>query len=212
MAFPYNAHKADNAFADPHARWLDRACAHLPYSLLLLEPDLTVRVHLGRALPDGFPVHVKSGRLALPALIRRQVHLLLSEKSAASPTLIKVHEPGATPVALVLERVCCDAPPALWAARVFAEDGVVPTSEALRLTYRMTPSEAGVVRQLLAGRCLRAAAQHLRISHETARSHLKSAFLKVNVRCQSALVARILSGPAVAFGHGRLAHSPALAC
>jgi len=217
MALPYIKQWAGSAdpgaaSADLRANWLDRACAHLPYGLLLLESDLTVRVHLGRALPANFPVQLKSGRLVLPIQIRRRVQLLLTGKSTGGPTLIKVHEPGAISVALVFERVCGDETPALWRAGVFAEDGAVPTTEALRVTYRMTPSEAGVVRQLLAGRCLRAAAQHLRISHETARSHLKSAFQKANVRCQAALVARVLSGPAIVLGQERLACSATVAC
>jgi DNA-binding CsgD family transcriptional regulator len=217
MAFPYTENWAGGAaagaaLADLRADWLDLACAHLPYGLLLLESDLTVRVHLGRALPANLPVQLKSGRLVLPVQIRRRVHLLLGGKSTAGPTLIKVHEPGATSVALVFERLCGDETPALWRAGVFVEDGVVPTTEALRLTYCMTPSEAGVVRQLVAGRCLRAAAQQLRISHETARAHLKGAFLKANVRCQAALVARVLSGPAIVLGQDRLARPAPVPC
>ncbi len=203
---------ADGARADLHASWLDLACAHLPFGLLLLESDLTVRVHLGRPLPANLPVQLKSGRLVLPVQVRRRVHSLLSGPGGDGPALIKVHEPGATSVALVFERVCGEEAPALWRAGVFAEDGVVPTALALRLTYRMTPSEAGVVRQLLAGRCLRAAAQQLGISHETARAHLKSAFLKANVRCQAALVARVLSGPAIVLGQDRIGRSALAAC
>jgi DNA-binding CsgD family transcriptional regulator len=217
MAFPYTRDwaadaRASGALADLGASWLDVACAQLPYGLLLLESDLTVRVHLGRALPAGLPVQVRSGRLVLPAQIRRHVQLLLTGTGDTGPVLLNVQERGATTVALVIERVCGDEAPALWRAAVFAEGGVVPTSEALRLAYRMTPSEAGVVRQLVAGRGLRAAAQHLRISHETARAHLKSAFLKANVRCQAALVARVLSGPAIALGHDGLARSPPVPC
>lgn len=217
MAFPYTENwgagsRASDSLASLRTSWLDGVCAHLPYGLLLLESDLTVRIHLGRALPADLPVKLRSGRLVLPMLIRRRVHLLLSGTSVAGPLLVRVHEPGATSVALVFERVYGDETPALWTAGVFSEDGVVPTAEALRLTYRMTPSEAGVVRQLVAGRCLRAAAQHLRISHETARAHLKSAFLKVNVRCQAALVARVLSGPAIVLGQDRLARSASVPC
>ncbi len=217
MAFPYTESwaggaQAGEALAGLRANWLDRACAHLPYGLLLLEPDLTVRVHLGQALAANLPVQLKYGRLVLPTQVRRRVLLLLSGKGTAGPTLIRVHEPGATSVALVFERVCGDEDSALWRAGVFAEDGAVPTTKALRLTYGMTPSEAGVVRQLLAGRCLRAAAQQLGISHETARAHLKSAFLKANVRCQSALVARVLSGPAVALGQDRVARPAPVPC
>jgi DNA-binding CsgD family transcriptional regulator len=217
MGFPHNENwaggaRADRALPDLRASWLDRACAHLPYSLLLLESDLTVRAHLGRALAVDLPVQVRSGRLVLPTLFRRRVHLLLSGESTVGPALFKVHEPGGTPAAVVFERVWDEQTAPLWRAGVFAEDGVVPTIAALRLAYLMTPSEAGVVRQLVAGRCLRAAAHCLGISHETARAHLKSAFFKANVRCQAALVARVLSGPAIVLGQDRLAGWAAVAC
>ena len=205
MGFSSSTERSDRArpagrLADAGAGWLDRACARLPFGLLLLQSDLTVCAQLGRALPAHLPVRLEAGRLVLPTLILRRVRLLLAADSAAGPALIRVHETGATAVTLVFERVSGDATFSLWTARVFAEDGLMPTSEALRLTYRMTLSEAGVVRQLVAGQCLRAAALHLRISHETARSHLRGAFLKANVRCQAALVARVLSGPAIALG------------
>jgi DNA-binding CsgD family transcriptional regulator len=207
MDFFDDTERAAGALADWRTSWLDRACAHLPYALFLLDTDLTVRAHVGRALQADLPVQVKSGRLVLPMVARQRVRLLLSGKGVAWPALVRVKEPGATSAALVIERVHDDVPPALCTVRVFAEDGVVPTSKALCVTYLMTPSEAGVVRHLLAGRCLRAAAQQLRISHETARSHLKAAFHKANVRCQAALVARVLSGPAIVLGRDHLSHS-----
>jgi len=75
----------------------------------------------------------------------------------------------------------------------------------------MTPSESGVVRERVAGRHLRHAAQHLSISHETARSRLKGAFPTANVLCPTALAARIPSGRAVVLGQDRLAHAARVA-
>lgn len=184
-----------------HARWSDRLCAHLPYTLLLLESDLKVRLQLGRALPAGLPVKIGSGRLVLPVPIRRRLQSMLSRASDDGSALIKVDQAGSPTVTLILDRVKDAVSGSLWRTVVFPEDGPLPTTDALRRVYRMTPCEAGVVRQLLAGQNLKGAGQHLQISHETARAHLKSAFLKVNVRCQSALVARVMSGPALLLGH-----------
>ena len=199
--------------ANPAPSWLARACPHLPYGLLLLASDFTVPFHLGWPLPPNYPVQLRSGRLVLPQQVRRRVQLLMSDESASGPALIKVHDADTTVASLVFQRVDDeDAAPTMWRVGVFTEGGVVPKSEALRLTYRMTPCEAGVVRQLVAGRSLLVAAKNLRISHETARAHLKSAFHKVNVRGQAALVARILSGPAVVLGHDRVSNSPNAWC
>lgn len=201
--------QVDNWYAGPltngasrnaAAGWIADVCANLPYALFLVESNRKVRAHLGRQLPTNFPVRVQGGRLELPPAIQRRVSGLLSAEVDSGPALIRVQDPGSTTVEMVFERIPLEVSPVLWRTAIFPESGLAPTIEALRLVYRMTPSEARVVRQLTAGRCLRTAAQHLGISHETARVHLKGAFLKANVRCQAGLVARVLSGPALVLG------------
>ena len=205
----YNTRSAGPRTAEPPVdaapRWIDRAFEHLPFGLLLLAADLTVRYQFGRRLSPDLPVRVRFGRLVLPRQFQRQVESLIRGKGAAGPSLVAVSGPDAAPVALVFERISGDGAAALWRVGVFADVDLVPSIEALRLAYGMTPSEAVVVRQLVAGRSLRTTAQRLGISHETARVHLKSVFLKANARCQAALVARVLSGPALLLGRDRLA-------
>ncbi|MDE2349589.1 MAG: hypothetical protein KGL92_13890 [Gammaproteobacteria bacterium] len=195
--------QAAEPLADAAVSCIERVFEHLPFGLLLLESDLTVRLRLGREFSTELAVRVRFDRLELPKPALRQVRSLFSGKTTTGPTLIKVHGSDGIPVALVFERVSAGGP-VLWRVGIFAEDGAVPTAAALRLTYGLTPSEAGVVRQLVAGRCLRITAQILDISHETARAHLKNAFLKANARCQAALVARVLSGPAMLLGRDRV--------
>jgi len=62
----------------------------------------------------------------------------------------------------------------------------------LRVTHR----EAQIAAVLAAGDSLGVAARRMGIKLHTARSHLRSMFLKVGVRSQSKLLRRILTGPA----------------
>lgn len=67
----------------------------------------------------------------------------------------------------------------------------------LRITYR----EAQIAAVLAAGDSLGVAARRMGIKLHTARSHLRSVFLKVGVRSQGKLLRRILAGPASCLTH-----------
>ena len=67
----------------------------------------------------------------------------------------------------------------------------------LRVTYR----EAQIAAVLAAGDSLGVAARRMGIKLHTARSHLRSMFLKVGVRSQGRLLRRILTGPAGCLTH-----------
>lgn len=67
----------------------------------------------------------------------------------------------------------------------------VPDEYLLHIYFGLTPAEAQLVRALCAGLSLHSAAQQGSISVNTARTHLRSVFRKVNVHSQAALVQRV---------------------
>lgn len=69
-----------------------------------------------------------------------------------------------------------------------------PVSVMMQL-YSLTQSEAMLALALMAGRGLQPAAQHLKISPNTAKSHLKQIFEKTGVGHQVELIRLVLSGP-----------------
>ena len=71
---------------------------------------------------------------------------------------------------------------------------------ALRKLFRLSPAEARLT-ELLAGSVeLKAAAEQLRMSAQTARFHLKSIFRKTGMKRQVDLVRTVLSLPSAGFG------------
>ena len=81
-------------------------------------------------------------------------------------------------------------------------------TDGLRALHALTPSEAAVTEQLIDGWRLSVAAERLGISHETARSHLRSVFNKTGISRQADLVREALRRPAL---EGDAASSPAVA-
>ena len=59
--------------------------------------------------------------------------------------------------------------------------------------FALTGRELEVLSQLVMGRSLTSLARHLGISHETARSHMKSIFSKMDVHSQAQLAVNVLS-------------------
>lgn len=72
-----------------------------------------------------------------------------------------------------------------------ATPGEPPAEDVLRSVFGLTPSEARVARALAGGAALADAAAAHGIAKETARTHLKRIFAKMDVRRQSELVAKI---------------------
>ena len=64
----------------------------------------------------------------------------------------------------------------------------VPQEDFLEKRFDLTPAQARLVAYLVAGASLRSCAEELGIKYETARSYLKSAFLKTGTHRQAELV------------------------
>jgi len=62
----------------------------------------------------------------------------------------------------------------------------------LRREFALTDRELDVLGQLVMGRSLTAAARHLHMSHETARTHMKRIFTKMDVHSQAQLAVKVL--------------------
>ena len=70
-----------------------------------------------------------------------------------------------------------------------------PEAAALAALHGLTPAEAEVVRLLASGRRLGDAPQHLGMSRETAKTHLRHVFAKTGTNRQADLVRLVLAGP-----------------
>ena len=103
---------------------------------------------------------------------------------------------------LLTARVTCVVPTLAPAERLFAGPSVVllietaaagtlPAEETLRTTFALTPSEARFACALAAGASLAEAAARQGITRETARTHLKRIFAKMDVGHQAAMVAKV---------------------
>jgi DNA-binding CsgD family transcriptional regulator len=67
----------------------------------------------------------------------------------------------------------------------------IPQADFLEERFHLTHAEARLVVHLVAGASLRSCAMALGIKYETARSYLKSAFLKTGTHRQAELVLRV---------------------
>lgn len=111
--------------------------------------------------------------------------------------------PGKAPLSLVI----LPAPRAMaswfrhdacWLGLLFDPDRRVEVSEeTLRDSLGLSGREAQIVALLIGGTSLKDTARQLGVSFETARSQLKSIFLKTGVSSQSELVRKVMAGPAV---------------
>jgi DNA-binding CsgD family transcriptional regulator len=161
----------------------------------LLDQEDGIRIHDSR-LEATYPA--ENGKLQGMLILANQVSdhphqssdntLLLSRKSGKKPLQLVVF-PFA-PSGLLLE----DRPQAL----VFLSDpSSKPASRAaiLRALYGVTPTESRLADLLLNGLEVREAADHLRITLETARFHLKRVLAKTGTRRQTELMRLMLSLP-----------------
>jgi DNA-binding CsgD family transcriptional regulator len=103
---------------------------------------------------------------------------------------------------LMTARLTCVVPALAPAERLFAGPSVVllietaaagtlPAEETLRTTFALTPSEARFACALASGASLAEAAARQGITRETARTHLKRIFAKMDVSHQAAMVAKV---------------------
>jgi DNA-binding CsgD family transcriptional regulator/PAS domain-containing protein len=72
------------------------------------------------------------------------------------------------------------------------EQGCLPPAERLMQAYQLTAAETLVALNLLAGHEIATVADRLRITYETARTHLRRIFSKTGTRRQSELVRKLL--------------------
>ncbi len=93
--------------------------------------------------------------------------------------------------------------PLVWSERpaavVFVSDperAPEPPQSAFQRVWGLSPSQARVCAELVAGRGMREVAGRLGISYETARTHLKHALARTGARRQAELVTLLLSAPA----------------
>ena len=69
----------------------------------------------------------------------------------------------------------------------------MPQMAFLKDRFNLTPAEARLLARLMTGESLRSCAKALGIKYETARSSLKSVFLKTGTHSQTELVVTVLS-------------------
>jgi DNA-binding CsgD family transcriptional regulator len=122
--------------------------------------------------------HVISGNICRDTSGHHFVHLPRRDQL---PLIVRAHcvsrappdeNPGALAIALVTD----------------PEHSPFPKQSLIQLTLGLSNSEARVALALTNGASLVQAAEHIGVSHETARTHLKNVFAKSNTNRQSELV------------------------
>jgi len=87
--------------------------------------------------------------------------------------------------------------PAWAVALVFLHDPTthpVPTVEALRIAYGLTPAEARICELLLQDLTIQEVEERLQITENTRKTHLRGIFAKCEVNSQEALIRVLLFG------------------
>ena len=75
--------------------------------------------------------------------------------------------------------------------------GRTPPSEVIQKLFGLTPKEAALAVRLAAGESIQEAAKSMRITHNTARAHLRSIFTKTGIDRQASLVRLLLRSVAM---------------
>jgi DNA-binding CsgD family transcriptional regulator len=185
---------------------MEAAADALGIGIVSVGPDRRVRWAnaAGRGLlARGDPIGINAwGAVkAAPGAVRE----LIDQGLAAA---VRGEEAGKTTVAvrsadgLLTARLTCVVPALAPAERLFAGPSVVllietaassphSAEEALRTTFALTPSEARFACALAEGASLAEAAARQGITRETARTHLKRIFAKMDVGHQTAMVAKV---------------------
>jgi DNA-binding CsgD family transcriptional regulator len=135
--------------------------------------------------------------VALERLVQRVVG-----DGAREPETIALprSSPSAAPLVIVARRIersaALPAPPGTARAVLFLSDAdhqLRASRQRLRRLYDLTPAECELTALLASGLPLRAAAEKLAITHESARTYLKRALQKTGTRRQAELVRLVLS-------------------
>lgn len=128
------------------------------------------------------------------AMLRAAIDRVLTLKEGASVFLTRPS--GKRALALLIAPVEASrrvsSPLAVLVVITDPERGCVPPKERLMQAYGLTPAEAALVRCLLQGHDVAATAEQLRITLETARTHLRRVLVKTGTHRQSDLVRLLL--------------------
>jgi len=159
----------------------------------------------GKVLESGEFLSTQAGQLTGGRLVDKKLARLLHSMSAGTVrSSQQVRLTGDLPGSECLVSVfpVLDAEEFWWVdskrARyvVFIDTQLNPGSvnlDFLSREFALTQRELDVLVQLVMGRSLTSAARHLRMSHETARTHMKRIFTKMEVHSQAQLAVKVLS-------------------
>lgn len=192
-----------------HAGGLLEMMDRVPYGVLFLGPDreiLEASECVRAMLRARAGIHACDGRLGFirssderafaarlhedPMRARSDDVLILSRMGQRQPVSLLV-----LPLKPAYEAWL--RPAARWLVLVFDPEVNPPLPErALQRALGITAAEAALAGRLASGYTLAQTAAALTISHNTARTQLKSIFAKVGVRTQAQLVRRLLISPA----------------
>ena len=183
---------------------------HFPLAVLLVDEGRTIR-HMNKAAAEvlqrpGWPLRVTAGRLEtrLPrhdALLRRELANAASlawDRGGPATSILRLEMAGVEGTVAVMVSPLRDGGamgmPAEPLTAVFMSDPAQSLrldTEMLARQFGMTPAEARIATSLAKGESLDEAASARGISIETARTLLKRATAKAEVRTQGQLIARV---------------------
>jgi DNA-binding CsgD family transcriptional regulator len=175
------------------------ALDQLTLGIALLDSDACARYvnRIAQAIiAEGDGLSVRGGTCVAArsddaAALRTAIDRVLTLKESASVFLARPS--GKRALALLIAPVGGSRrPPAALVVITDPERGCVPPKERLIQAYGLTPAEAALVRCLLQGHDVAATADQLRITLETARTHLRRVLVKTDTHRQSDLVRLLL--------------------
>ncbi len=183
---------------------------HFPLAVLLVDEGRTIR-HMNKAAAEvlqrpGWPLRVTAGRLEtrLPrhdALLRGELANAASlawDRGGPATSILRLEMAGAEGTVAVMVSPLRDGGAMGMAAEPLTAVFMSDPAQSLRLDtemlarqFGMTPAEARIATSLAKGESLDEAASARGISIETARTLLKRATAKAEVRTQGQLIARV---------------------
>lgn len=182
----------------------------LPFGVLLLADDLSIveASSMARAaMAARNCIHADSGRLGFVQRANEKDFVarlkVPHDGQSANDVLVLRGAGGIQSLSLLVAPLAAGSvpwlsSPARWLVLVFAMAQPASVSTlAIQSVLRVTPAEAALAQQLVAGKSLAIAAAALGVTRSTARTQLRSIFSKTGLGSQAQLVSRILSGPAI---------------
>jgi DNA-binding CsgD family transcriptional regulator len=180
----------------------DRVLDTLPYGLVFLAADCSV-VHCNRTaeqfLRDGDGLSMRAGAICAAdrsagADLRNMILRALSVSapttavSVPRPSCRRAYQVVAAPLRSGFRQFTGMAAPSVVVFIVDPESGRPTDRDLLVQLYGLTPKEALIAQNLSQGKSVEETAQELHIRYETARTHLRRIFSKMQISRQSELV------------------------